>query len=1195
MKLNVQLLGMVLFLTAIVLNSCVTDREYERPKETWAFRSVMDKQPRMLTLALHRDLYACYNLQTGNLYKVWKGGVNYDGAVYTTAHGIQPTSFGFPYVLDTAKHTRWMLKTASGIDTATINYLGYRFTRGQINIEYELISSTGGSVVVSEIPEYTFQNDRSGFIRKFSFSKGSDSGLIPLLDYPVKAELIAEETLNGKSWTRENQDPIEITKKVTVETYFKPIPRDWKEPHKDVTGLIAKGLQLTEQSDCKTCHLPHENLVGPAYDSIASRYVFEWPIIEAMAEKIIEGGTGNWGEIPMTPHLDVSRADAQAMAYYLLSLDQEPEPQKVISNPFLKVPTKVFELDDTNRTELRFTKQPGVAINFYKLDDRGVLYEKLTKSTAPILNAIAPGIHIQPDSKVFGQFRSHIYMECKGYIQSDQNVTKTLRLVSDDGSKLILNGKLVIDNSGNHAPKAVDQKISLKAGWNEFTVQYHQAGGGFGLSLQWSEDGKTFEVIPDEVYYCDARFFRKVNKFVPKEKLVKGIPGDRMPLDTIHPSFNLYQAKPASFHPRIGGIDFIDNDRMVICTWDSTGAVYVLKNYNNPDPEAIEVKQIAQGLAEPLGIKIVDGELYVLQKQELTKLVDIDGDEIIDEYRKVCDSWHVTPHYHEFAFGLVYREGNFYATLATDLGAQYKDVKHRGKVIRISKDGSELEFLAEGFRTPNGIAEGPDGALYVADNQGNWIPTSKIVRVEKGKFYGFKFADYERVKDYQEDPPLVWLPHVEISNSPSQPAILNLGPYEDQMIHGDVTHGGIKRVFIDEVDGVLQGAAFRFMQGMDAGINRIMWGPDGNLYAGGVGSGGNWRHQGKLWYALHRIEYNQKSTFEMLAVRAKSNGMEIELTEPINVNIRLSTEDFDVQQYHYTATEQYGGPKKGVEDLEVVSVNLSTDRKRIFLEVSGIKSGKVVYIHVTNPFISENYQSLWSTECWYTMNRKPQGNGGTPNTEPIVYNQLSEKELEAGWKLLFDGMSTDHWRNYNQEGIKDKWQVTPAGELHLLGKGGGDIVTEKEYENFELMLDWKISEGGNSGIMFNVVEDKKHKKPWRTGPELQILDNQNHPDGRHDKHRAGDLYDLIESKWVTANPGGEWNRIRLIVREGMVEHWQNGFQIVKYQMFGPDWEELIAGSKFNNIEDFGQAKKGRIAIQDHGDKLWLRNIKIREF
>ena len=381
-------------------------------------------------------------------------------------------------------------------------------------------------------------------------------------------------------------------------------------------------------------------------------------------------------------------------------------------------------------------------------------------------------------------------------------------------------------------------------------------------------------------------------------------------------------------------------------------------------------------MAEPLGIKVVDGEIYVLQKQELTKLIDTDGDEIIDEYQKICDSWNVTSHYHEFAFGLVYKDGSFYATLATDLGSEYKNVAHRGKVVRISKDGSEIEFIAEGFRTPNGIAEGPDGALYVADNQGNWIPTSKIVRVEKGKFYGFKHADWDRVKDYEEQPPLVWLPHVEISNSPSQPAILNIGPYKDQMIHGDVTHGGIKRVFIDEVGGVKQGTVFRFMQGLDAGINRIVWGPDGDLYAGGVGSGGNWRHNGRLWYALHRFKYNQKSTFEMLAVRAKSNGMEIELTEAVAASTLLAIEDFEVEQYYYVATEQYGGPKMGEERLKVVSVNLSDDRKRIFLEIEGIKERRVVYIHIKKPFKSENDHALWSTETWYTMTKKPVDNPG---------------------------------------------------------------------------------------------------------------------------------------------------------------------------------------------------------------------------
>ncbi|MDX1328093.1 MAG: hypothetical protein R3299_10365, partial [Arenibacter sp.] len=250
---------------------------------------------------------------------------------------------------------------------------------------------------------------------------------------------------------------------------------------------------------------------------------------------------------------------------------------------------------------------------------------------------------------------------------------------------------------------------------------------------------------------------------------------------------------------------------------------------------------------------------------------------------------------------------------------------------------------------------------------------------EKGKFYGFKHADWERVKDYKEDPPLVWLPHGEISNSPSQPAILNIGPYKDQMIYGDVTHGGIKRVFIDEVDGVKQGAVFRFIQGLDAGINRTVWGPDGNLYAGGVGSGGNWRHEGRLWYALHRFKYNEKSTFEMLAVRAQSNGMEIEFTEPIATDALVDTEAFEVEQFYYEATEDYGGPKLGVEGLKIKSVHLGADKKKVFLEIDGIKENKVVYIHITKPLKDEKNQSLWSTEAWYTMTKKPMDSPGNKN------------------------------------------------------------------------------------------------------------------------------------------------------------------------------------------------------------------------
>ncbi|EAR02678.1 PA14 domain-containing protein [Maribacter sp. HTCC2170] len=948
--------------------SCERTIDHDRPIENWVFRSVIDKQPRMLTVALHKDLYACYNLQSGNLYKIWKGGVNYDGAVYTTAHGIQPTSFGFPYMQDDSLETQWAIKSDKTLEIPKINYLGYTLIKGQVALDFELKSQAGKSIKIREIPEVGLKDSTIGMIRKFQILEGSSMEMVPILTYNLDKEKVQNETITG-STRNEVSDQLEITKNTTIKTYFNQPPKDWKPPVIDYLGLISDGMQLAEQSDCKACHLINENLVGPAYDSIATRYPFDWASVDLLADKIKLGGTGVWGDLLMTAHPDLSKADTQKMAYYILSLDGEAEPSTRSVDLALDTPDIPIELDVTDRTiEDQYLKKEGVAISFYLQDDSGNLYEELTKSTLPIYNTVAPAIHM-PTSGILGEINENFYMEFNGFIKSETQVEKTFRLISDDGSVLKLNGKEAIDNKGYHAPQAVNAQIRLNKGFNDFLLQFHQGGGGYGLSLQWSDDGENFTVVPDSVFYHDASAFRKLTPYVPKT--ASKTPGDQMSLDAVHPSFDMYQAKPADFHPRIGGIDFIDKDKMVICTWDETGAVYILKNYNTNDPESIEVKQIATGLAEPLGIKYVDGELFVLQKQELTKLIDTNGDEIIDEYQKVCDSWNVTSHYHEFAFGLVYKEGSFYATLATDLGSEFKDVEHRGKVVRIRKDGSEIEFIAEGFRTPNGIAEGPDGALYVADNQGNWIPTSKIVRVEKGKFYGFKHADWERVKDYEEDPPLVWLPHGEISNSPSQPAILNIGPYKNQMIHGDVTHGGIKRVFIDEVDGVKQGAAFRFIQGLDAGINRTIWGPDGNLYAGGVGSGGNWRHEGRLWYALHRFNYNQKSTFEMLAVRAKRNGMEIEFTEPVASDTQLGVENFDAQQYYYVATDQYGGPKMGEEDLKVVSVNLSNDRKKVFLEIDGIEEKKVVYIHIKKPFKSENGQSLWSTETWYTMTKKP--------------------------------------------------------------------------------------------------------------------------------------------------------------------------------------------------------------------------------
>jgi arylsulfatase A-like enzyme len=209
-------------------------------------------------------------------------------------------------------------------------------------------------------------------------------------------------------------------------------------------------------------------------------------------------------------------------------------------------------------------------------------------------------------------------------------------------------------------------------------------------------------------------------------------------------------------------------------------------------------------------------------------------------------------------------------------------------------------------------------------------------------------------------------------------------------------------------------------------------------------------------------------------------------------------------------------------------------------------------------------------------------------------NRLNADERAAGFRLLFDGQSFTGWHGFGGGDLSNRWWVKD-GVLAVQGPGAEqiDIVTDDEFGNFELRLEWKISEGGNSGLMFNVAERPEYDASWHTGPEVQVLDNDGHPDSSA-KHRAGDLYDLIGSKDEVSKPVGEWNESRLLVDNGMVRHWLNGVLTFEVQMWTEDWDEMVAGSKFGVMAGFGKHQSGRIALQDHGDVVAFRNIRIRE-
>jgi hypothetical protein len=207
-------------------------------------------------------------------------------------------------------------------------------------------------------------------------------------------------------------------------------------------------------------------------------------------------------------------------------------------------------------------------------------------------------------------------------------------------------------------------------------------------------------------------------------------------------------------------------------------------------------------------------------------------------------------------------------------------------------------------------------------------------------------------------------------------------------------------------------------------------------------------------------------------------------------------------------------------------------------------------------------------------------------------------QKKKGFTPLFDGKTTTGWHTYGKDFAGKAWNAE-NGVLHFDPKkknnDGGDLVTDKEYSNFHLKLEWKVAPKANSGIIFFVHEDvAQYKQTYLTGPEMQVIDNDGHPDGKITKHRAGDLYDMIQSKTETVKPVGEWNLAEIISNKGELTLKLNGTIVVKTTMWDENWKNLIAGSKFANWKGFGTYKTGKIALQDHGDEVWFRNIMIKE-
>lgn len=447
----------------------------------------------------------------------------------------------------------------------------------------------------------------------------------------------------------------------------------------------------------------------------------------------------------------------------------------------------------------------------------------------------------------------------------------------------------------------------------------------------------------------------------------------------------------------VGGMAFLPDGRLAVST--RRGEIWIVENPGMHGGTRPYFQRFARGLHEPLGLAYRDGALYAAQRGELTRMRDRDGDGRADLFETVY-SWPLEGNYHEYAYGPVFRpDGKMLVTLNLAwIGYGASLSKWHGWMLEIGEDGS-MTPVATGMRSPSGIGTTPDGAVFYADNQGDWIGSGYITHVEPGDFVGnpagLRWSGEpgspialrpEDVPDTGEPlfevarelpalkPPAVWFPHGILGISTS--AILadttggTFGPFAGQLFVGDQGHSKINRVFLEEVNGVYQGVVFPFLEGFQSGVLRLAWGPDDALYVGQTSRG--WDATGKDPYGLQRVEWTGQMPFEVKAVRARPDGFEFEFTKAVDPATAGDPASYAVTSFTYRYHRTYGSDPVNQEKAAVRAVELSEDGLRARIAVDALRQG---YVHeIKLPGIrSRSGEALLHPTGYYTLNEIPGG------------------------------------------------------------------------------------------------------------------------------------------------------------------------------------------------------------------------------
>lgn len=645
-------------------------------------------------------------------------------------------------------------------------------------------------------------------------------------------------------------------------------------------------------------------------------------------------------------------------------------------------------------------REPGLTLRLFQLPFAPDELPELAPGQTPNVDRRIDRLDLGTED--FGALDAPHLTRALGWLLVEDSGVYRFRLTSDDGARLFVGGERLIDNDGRHGMRAVESAdLELRTGEHALLVEHFDGGGNRGLVLEWLTPGADeFVLVPTSALVCEVDPTRVTSPGV--KAVVDGRrPGLGLPLSGVHPGWRVEDLRPEGLEPMVGSLCFLPDGRLAFGTFDPLQRdEESLPDIESKAPDRIwamdletrEVSEIASDVYEPSGLCVVDGELYVAHRRSIDRLVDGDGDGYFETHERIADGWEGW-NYHQFAFGLVHRDGKLYTALSTSMAPPGWEGMGtnagpngplRGSVLEVDLSSGTVTAIAGGARTPNGLGTWRGRLLYT-DNQGAWYPASALHEVVPGRFFGHynrtnlvpklaeRFPEGGHPSVYADRPrsvPVLWLPHGEVVNSPTTPLEIPEGPYAGQLLIGELTAGGIRRAFLEEVDGVLQGALFRFTQGLESGVNRLVLGPDGALYVGGIGAGGNWNWNGTR-FGLQRLVPNGAPTFEIHSVEAIADGFRVRFTDSVPTRELEDLERYTAESWTYEPTSAYGGPKLDVREHRVLAVERSEGNSVVTVRLEGLSEGRVV--HLGFDLESREGAELWSGECWYTLNRLPRG------------------------------------------------------------------------------------------------------------------------------------------------------------------------------------------------------------------------------